>query len=275
MWRRPARWRFLVFAAVKSRLGAVLVILGGLVLTGIALHPLEAPVWAMIQAREPALRLSSGVEQMEQALVSGLLGGFRAAAADFAWLQAYGLAEERDLPATESMLRLVTVIDSRPLYFWLNGARIMAYDMPGWRIAAAGGYARVPVAAQERITHEQAVRALRHLDEAMKFHPASAALWIERANIELNRLGDTAGAAASYRRAWEQPNAPYYAPRLHAELLRRLGRKPAALAWLIKLHPQLPTENESAGAALVLTRIRVLERELGVPAGQAYRPACR
>ena len=89
-------------------------------------------------------------------------------------------------------------------------------------------------------------------------------------NIELNRLDDLAGAAESYRRAWEQPNAPYYAARLHGELLRRLGRKPAALEWLRGLHPQLPPGDESAGADLVLARIRRLERELGVPPEQAY-----
>lgn len=97
-------------------------------------------------------------------------------------------------------------------------------------------------------------------------------LWIEQANIELNRLGDTAAAAESYRRAWEQPRAPYYAARLHAELLRRLDRKAEALAWLVKLHTHLSPSDEAAGADLVLARIRDLERELGVPTGQGYRP---
>ena len=78
------------------------------------------------------------------------------------------------------------------------------------------------------------------------------------------------GAATSYRRASEQPDAPFFAARLHAGLLRRLGRRAEAHAWLTQLHPQLPASDESAGAALVLARIRELERELGVPAGQGY-----
>ena len=243
----------------------------GLALTGLGLRPVEAPLWATICAGEPVLRLGWGVASAERALVPGMLGGLRAAGADLAWLKACELAEKHDLAATDSMLHLVTTVDSRPLYFWPNGARIMAYDMPTWRISAAGGYGATPVPIQQRIERDQAWRALRYLDEARRFHPASAALWIERANIELNRLGDLAGAAESYRRAWEQPNAPYYAARLHGELLRRLGRKPAALAWLVKLHPQLPLTDESAGAGLVLSRIRVLERELEVPAGYTYR----
>ena len=248
---------------------------GALAATGAALRPVEAPVWAQMQAGEPALRLDSGVASTEQALVRGLLGGFRAAAADFAWLEAYEAAEAHDLPATESLLHLVTVIDPRPVYFWLNGARIVACDLPGWRIEAAGGYDRVPVGVQERIRHDQARRALRLLAEGRKFHPTTAALWIEQANIELTQLGDMAGAAESYRRAWEQPQAPYFAARLHAELLRRLGRKTEALAWLVQLHPQLPADDEAAGAELVLARIRDLERELRLPSGATYQPAHR
>ena len=255
---------------MKSRLVTGLRILGGLALTGLSLRPVEAPLWATIRAEEPALGLDSRLRAAEQGVVLGVLGGFRAAVADIVWLRAHEQADEHDLPAAESLLDLVTAIDPRPLYFWLNGARITAYDMPEWRIAAAGGYSTVSAAIQERIRHEQAQRALARLDGAMKVHPSSAAIWIERANIQLNRLGDLPAAAASYRRAWEQPNAPYFTARLHAELLRRLGQKAAALAWLVNLHPQLPPTDESAGAALVLSRIRELERELGVPAGQGY-----
>jgi hypothetical protein len=199
----------------------------------------------------------------------GLLGGFRAIVADFTWLRLHVIWEQRDLPATEAMLKLVTAVDPRPIYFWVNGARIMAFDMTAWRIEGAGGYDVVPPPQQERIGAEQARLAIKRLEDAMKYHPASADLWIERANIELNRLHDTAAAAASYRRAWEQPRAPYYAARLHAELLKRLGRNAEALDWLVKLHPQLPPDDEATD--LVLSRIRALEAELKVPALQSYR----
>ena len=247
--------------------------MGGLALTGGLLRWIEAPLWAEIRSEQPALRLDSTGVAAGQGVTLGVLGGFRAITADFMWLRAHVIWESRDLPTTATLLRLTTALDPRPLYFWLNGARIVAYDMTAWRIAAAGGYDAVPKPEQERIGVEQANLALRRLDEAMAFHPRSADLWIERANIELNRLHDTAAAAASYRRAWEQPNAPYYAARLHAELLRRLGRKADALAWLVKLHPQLPPGDESACADLVLSRIRDLERELAVSPASAYQPA--
>jgi hypothetical protein len=246
------------------------VIVAGLALTGALLRWIEAPLWKTLRAEQPALRLDSAGAAAGQGVTLGLLGGFRAIVADFTWLRLHVIWEQRDLPGTETLLRLVTAIDPRPLYFWVNGARILAFDMTAWRIADAGGYDAVAPQQQERIGAEQARLAIRRIEEAMKYHPANAALWIERANIELNRLHDTAAAAASYRTAWEQPGAPYYAARLHAELLKRLGRKREALDWLVALHPQLPTEDEAT--EVVLGRIRDLEKELAVPSAGTYRP---
>ena len=271
MWRRLADSRSSVFANVKSRLLAIFVTLGGLALTGAALRWMEAPLWAALRAEQPALRLGSAGAAAGQGVTLGLLGGFRAIVADFTWLRLHVIWEQRDLAATDTLLRLVTTIDPRPLYFWVNGARIIAFDMTAWRIAEAGGHEVLPAVQRDRLGAEQARLAIRLLEEAMTFHPGNAALWIERANIELNRLRDGEAAAESYRKAWEQPGAPTYAARLHAELLRRLGRKAEALVWLTRLHPQLPPEEE--GTELVLSRIRDLERELAVPVMQTYRPA--
>jgi len=271
MWRRLADSRSSVFANVKSRLLAIFVTLGGLALTGAALRWMEAPLWAALRAEQPALRLGSAGAAAGQGVTLGLLGGFRAIVADFTWLRLHVIWEQRDLAATDTLLRLVTTIDPRPLYFWVNGARIIAFDMTAWRIAEAGGHEVLSAVQRDRLGAEQARLAIRLLEEAMTFHPGNAALWIERANIELNRLRDSEAAAESYRKAWEQPGAPTYAARLHAELLRRLGRKAEALVWLTRLHPQLPPEEE--GTELVLSRIRDLERELGVPVMQTYRPA--
>ena len=271
MWRQRAGSRSSVFANVKSRLLAIFVTLGGLALTGAGLRWMEAPLWAALRAEQPALRLGSAGAAAGQGVTLGLLGGFRAIVADFTWLRLHVIWEQRDLAATDTLLRLVTTIDPRPLYFWVNGARIIAFDMTAWRIAEAGGHEVLPAVQRDRLGAEQARLAIRLLEEAMTFHPGNAALWIERANIELNRLRDGEAAAESYRKAWEQPGAPTYAARLHAELLRRLGRKAEALVWLTRLHPQLPPEEE--GTELVLSRIRDLERELAVPVMQTYRPA--
>jgi hypothetical protein len=256
---------------VRSRLALPVVRLVALAAAGWLLGRVVAPVWQSARAAQPALRLDSSVAAAGQGVTLALLGGFRALVADAVWLRMYASWEKQDLPAADTLIRLVTAIDPRPVYFWLNGARIIAYDLTAWRIALAGGYDRVSGARQDEIGREQAALALQFLERAMAFHPQSADLWIERANIELNRLHDIGAAAASYRRAYEQPDAPYFAARLHGELLRRMNRQAEALAWLKQLHPTLPPGVEGARADLVLERIRDLERELAVPPEQAYR----
>ena len=82
------------------------------------------------------------------------------------------------------------------------------------------------------------------------------------ANIRLRALGDRAGAADFFRQAAEQPGAPYYAARIHGELLRELGRPVEALAWLRKILPALPADDPAAQREVVLERIKGLEQEV-------------
>ena len=267
-----------------------------LAVTGWGLRALEAPAWRALRAREPALQLGALEGSLGQGVTVGLLGGFRALLADLLWIRTNIVWEQRDLPATQTLIKLVTAVDPRPLYFWLNGARMVAYDMPNWRIVAAGGYDQVPEAAQRKIDEEQAGVALSYLEAARRYHPQAAAIEIEIANVHLNRRKDVAAAAASYLAASKQPDAPYFVARIYAELLRRLDRKPEAYAWLCELYPTLPKPGdpvvaseaegddphaaelqamrvELAMAPVVLDRIRELEAELGVPLAQRFRPA--
>jgi alkylated DNA nucleotide flippase Atl1 len=70
-------------------------------------------------------------------------------------------------------------------------------------------------------------------------------------------------AAACYRQAAELPGAPYYAARIHGELLRELGRPAEALAWLRRVAEKLPGDDPTARREVVLERIRALEQEVG------------
>jgi tetratricopeptide (TPR) repeat protein len=256
---------------MRARALTVVVVIACLAGAGTVLNRVAAPAWNAARAKQPALKLDSSVTAAGQGVTLALLGGFRALVADAAWIRMYVRWEARDLPGVETLIRVVTAIDPRPVYFWLNGARILAYDLPVWRIEAAGGFESVAAPTQERIAREQAHRALALLDAAMAFHPASPDLWVERANIELNKLRDLAAAAESFRRAWEQPHAPFYAARLYAELLRRQGKKAEALAWLERVHPLQPPDPEGGSEDVVLQRIRDLERELKVPPERAYQ----
>lgn len=264
-------------------LWTTLVVIVVLAIVGAISRPFEEPAWRYVRSTQPALELESMQGALGQGVTVGLLGGFRAIVADFFWIKTNATWEDNDLPATQTFIKLVTAIDPRPLYFWQNGARMIGYDMPNWRIVAEGGYDHVPQARQRKIDEEQSAVAIQYLNEAFGHHPNSPMVHIEIANVYLNRLKDTASAAESYRKAAELPGAPFYAARIYAELLRRLGKNAEAYEWLKKLYPTLPKEAdpakgisqfqvESAMAYVVLERIREIEGELNIPEAEAFKP---
>jgi len=180
------------------------------------------------------------------------LGGMRPALAGCFWLQADLAWEKQDPAATAALLQLTVAADDRPLYFWLNGARMLAYDLPAWE----------PLAVRRQRTDAHSRLALAFLEQGLRWHGPDAALWVEMANIHLRRTGDIESAARCYRLAAEAPHAPYYAARIHAELLRALGRNREACDWLQRQLPKLPADDPAACRDVVLARIRSLEREL-------------
>lgn len=259
------------------------VVVAILAVTGALVRPFEEPAWQFVRSKQPALKLDSLQGALGQGVTVGLLGGFRAIVADFFWIKTNAVWEDNNLPATQTFIKLVTAIDPRPIYFWQNGSRMIAYDMPNWRIVEEGGYDAVPQARQRKIDEEQSAIALKYLNEAFGHHPNAALLHIEIANVYLNRLKDNASAAEAYRLAAQQPNAPYFAARIYAELLRRMGRNAEAYAWLKDLYPKLPKvadktagitefQVESGMSPVVLERIRELEAELNIPDTESFKP---
>ncbi len=245
----------------------------GLVLaaTGAALGPVAQSIRTLDGSGEtPAGARIEAV--MGNGLAVAALGGFRALAADYLWLETYLAWAAGDRPATTTLIGLVTAMDERPEAFWLNGARMIAYDMAQWRLAEAAGRGPVSAAERRRIRGEQAGAALDLLEDARRWHPRSAAICIEMANVELCGRGNVAAAARWYRVAAGLPQAPRFAGRIHAELLRRLGRPAEAYLWLRRLHPTLPKGDPEAMPDVVLARIRALEAELQVTPGKRYTP---
>lgn len=243
-----------------------------LALAGVVSNLVGRQAWVEIKRDLPVLTAEDVEAAAGEGVMVGLLGGFRALTADLLWVRTNAVWEQRDLPATQTMIRLVTVVDSRPLMFWINGARMIAYDMPVWRTDDAGGDAVVPSAVRRRFDHEQARAALDLLARGLSHHPDSPLLLIEMGNIHGRRLGDLETCAAYYRRAALRPDAPYYAARIHAEMLKQLGRPEAAYQWLIEVHPGLPTNDPMAMPEVVLGRIRELEDQLGMPVDARYVP---
>lgn len=243
-----------------------------LILLGLVLRPLEAPAWRVVKANQPELNLAGIEEALGQGLVLGMLGGFRAIMADFLWIRTNVIWEQRDRAKLVPLIRLVTALDPRPDFFWINGARMVAYDVPNWRIQQEGGYDAVPESRQDAIDLEQSNQAFALLNQALEYHPDDPKLFLEFGQIYLNRLNDPARAAPWFLKASQQPGAPRFAARIYAELLRRQGKDEAAYDFLTQLHTELPDDDPYAQKGIVLERIRELEATLNVPSAKRYQP---
>jgi hypothetical protein len=147
------------------------------------------------------------------------VGGIRAVAADWLWLQTDLAWEQRDPVRTRYLLGLTLAAEPESVYFWSNGARMLAYDLPSWDTGVAGAGARGVQAHRRKLA---AWEALRLLQRGLRCHPGSAALQVEMGNICLYALGDREQAAEHYRLAAALPDAPSYADRIY----RRLREKP-------------------------------------------------
>ena len=254
------------------RLSRIVSILLLLVLLGLLGRPIEAPAWKAVKMEQPEMNLGALEGTLGQGLIIGVLGGFRSILADFLWIRTNVIWERKDHIKLDSMVRLVTTLDPRPDFFWINSSRMIAYDVPNWRILEEGGYSNVSEERQQAINLEQSAQAFDLVDQALDFHPENAKLYLEKAQIYLNRLKDDANAAEWFLRASQQDDAPYFAGRIYAELLRKQGLDAEAYDFLKNLHTGLPN-TPYAQKGIVLERIIDLEKTLKIPFSERFMPS--
>lgn len=236
-------------------------------------QPWENRAEATLGAETPALNQESFQHSLSLSIIPGLAGGLQNLAADFVWLRMNHSWTQREIAETQNFIQLAITLDPRFFYFWRNGARILAYDIPVWRIRRARETrGELPPVREREIREEQAQQAIQLLLEARVYHPDSPEVWIEIGQIQNNILKDPLAASRSFKEATEKPGAPYFAGRLHAELLRRAGYPEKAYRYYREIHPTLPPELPEAAAEVVLMRIRDLEEELEVEPEARYLP---
>lgn len=239
---------------------------------GLALMPLQKSVWGEVKSFQPEMNLGDVEEALGQGVVIGLLGGFRTLIADFVFLRASHYWEKRDRANTEALLGLTTAVDPRPMWFWLNAVRMISYDIPVWRIRERGKWEDVPQAVKDSIYEEQVARAMAMLDRAEKYHPNDVRIPLERARIYYDKTQNYEQAAKYYKQVTEMPGAPYYAARIYANALDKLGRTRDAYYFLRELYPTLPPSEEEPAASreVVLERIRDFEQDLDIPSIERF-----
>jgi len=229
--------------------------------TGWILSPLEENVWGEIKENISPAELKAAKSQTGQGLVMATLGGFRSIVADIHWLSTMVAWEKEDKDKTIAHIQFTVTLDPRPTFFWLNGARMMAYDMRHWN--------KDPNQTPENFKKESdelATSAIQFLEIAQQYHPNTPLFIIEIGHIYLNRLKDLEAAAHYYLKAYkEYEDTPYYVGRLHAQLLRRMGKHQEAYDFLTSIYPDLPSEDFYSHKPIVLERIRKLEKTLQIP----------
>lgn len=205
----------------------------------------------------------------EQALV-GVLGGLRAPLANLVWVEGYVHWEQKNLGGVEKAIRLAVAVDPEPLFFWINGARIMAYDMPRWHLRQLRENGAIDPRLVEEVRAEHAQKALAFLSEAARWHRQEYTIYIEAGLISANLLHDKLRAADYFGKAGTMPGGPYYAARLRGEMLRQAGHPAEAYRWYRQLHAALPANDPATQRQTVLERLRALEEELSIPASERY-----
>lgn len=153
--------------------------------------------------------------------VFSLLGAGRTLAADWFWLETNLAWERHDAPEVRRLIALTVAAEPASPYFLLNGARMLAYDLPVWADEVDPG---APAAVRHRRSTAAASEALGLLERGVARHGHSAAWEIEMANICLYALGDQVRAAEYYERAASYPDAPEYAARIAARLREEARR---------------------------------------------------
>ena len=191
-----------------------------------------------------------------------VLGGFRSVVADLHWIRAQLYWEQKDLQGTEKAIEAATLWDPSSVYLWINGARMITYDVAAWQRPAIGNDQDPGKGRHDEIRRIQANKGLRLIERAKRYHPDNPRLHIEEALIYLQRLENTERAAEAFRRASEKPGAPYFCARIHGELLRRMGRLEEAYRFYRALYPTLPSGDPGARRGVVRGRILDLEERI-------------
>jgi tetratricopeptide (TPR) repeat protein len=231
-------------------------------LLGWTVSPLDRSVGLQLGRRSDVQSLKDIESRFGQGLTMAILGGYRSIAANLIWLSKNQDWEQRDVAGTLGKIALATSIDPRPEMFWLNGARILANDMPTWIVGLANAEQLETTDAGQAIARQYAERALAFLEESRVYQRGNPKIHIEAGMIYWKKLGDVESAAHRFKSAIDTGEAPYFAYRIYGDLLVELGRKREALEMLENHYETLPDGLLEAMKPVVGDRIRLLRMDL-------------
>lgn len=207
---------------------------------------------AALRDRDVAAADSANVEAPAVAAEQAF-GGLRRLAAGLIWVGVYSDWHRRDRAAMTAGMEWAVQLDPGVMLYWLDGARMMAYDVPAWHRGSIRSADEL-----KSLRREQLERSMNWLDRAWAEHPQRAAIPIEKAVQQWSVARDAAAAERALAAAQGCGDAPYFVARVRAEMLVRLGRRGEALQLLRRELPRLSPDDPRAARTLVEQRIREL-----------------
>jgi hypothetical protein len=185
------------------------------------------------------------------------LAGLRKLAAGLSWVGVYGDWHRRDIIEMQRGLNWTVRLDPSVGLYWLDGARMLAYDAAAWRNLGIVDADRVAA-----IKREQLLKAIAWLEQGREHRPDDVMLPIEQAVLWWSVARDAERAERALGDAAQYADAPYFVARVRAEMLTELGRDAEAREILRAELPRLPSTDPSAMRSVVVERIAELQRRI-------------
>ena len=88
-----------------------------LLLSGIAISPLESKIQKSIAKEQPALKFDKLGEAAGEGAILGILGGMRALTADVIWIRMHEMWYEHNFAAAEAMIFMTVINEVSPFLF--------------------------------------------------------------------------------------------------------------------------------------------------------------
>lgn len=170
-----------------------------------------------------------------------VLGGYRTLISDIVWIKSYLEWEKRDTSACMASIELAATLDPSVKTYWVQGALIIAYDVPHWRLESLPKSARTP---QELavLRRRYGKVALSFLERALDVFPDDFWIILRMGQIAVG-MDDFPLAQKYYAQIAEPANAPVFAMRTYAAILEKNGEFSEALGFLERVDSQLDADS--------------------------------